>query len=114
MQVSQSPACATRRTTVYFDGEIHQALRLKAAASGRSMSELVNRAVGLLLLEDAEDMAAHRARSEEATLDFEQTLRAPVKRKSIMDYVGCMQGIYGETADEVDKYLRDERASWER
>jgi bifunctional DNA-binding transcriptional regulator/antitoxin component of YhaV-PrlF toxin-antitoxin module len=38
----------------------------------------------------------------------------PVKKKSIMDYAGCMLGSYGENADEVHAYLRNERASWER
>jgi bifunctional DNA-binding transcriptional regulator/antitoxin component of YhaV-PrlF toxin-antitoxin module len=38
----------------------------------------------------------------------------PVKRKSIMEYAGCMQGSYGKTADEVHAYLREEQASWER
>ena len=61
---------AAKRATIYFDGNIHQALRLKAAASGQSMSELVNRAVSLTLLEDAEDISAHRARSVEESLDF--------------------------------------------
>ena len=35
----------TKRATVYFDAEIHRALRLKAAETERSLSELVNDAV---------------------------------------------------------------------
>ena len=65
-----TPNNAAKRATVYFDGDIHQALRLKAAASGQSMSELVNRAVSLTLLEDAEDISAHRKRALEESLDF--------------------------------------------
>jgi bifunctional DNA-binding transcriptional regulator/antitoxin component of YhaV-PrlF toxin-antitoxin module len=38
----------------------------------------------------------------------------PVKRKSIMDYAGCMQDSYGKTADEVHTYLRNEQASWDK
>ena len=34
------------------------------------MSELVNRAVSLTLLEDAEDISAHRTRALEESLDF--------------------------------------------
>ena len=41
-----------RRATVYFEAEIHRALRLKAAASERSISDLVNDAVKLTLTED--------------------------------------------------------------
>jgi hypothetical protein len=47
-----------KRTTVYFDPEIHQALRLKSAVSERSISEMVNDAVRSSLAEDAEDLAA--------------------------------------------------------
>jgi hypothetical protein len=41
---------------VYFDPEIHRALRLKAAATERSVSDLVNEAVGQALGEDADDL----------------------------------------------------------
>jgi plasmid stability protein len=70
MQTNTHNTSTAKRATVYFDGDIHQALRLKAAASGQSMSELVNRAVSLTLLEDAEDISAHRARALEESLDF--------------------------------------------
>ena len=49
---------AMKRATVYFDSQIHRALRLKAAETDRSISELVNDAVRLNLAEDAEDLAA--------------------------------------------------------
>ena len=61
---------STTRATVYFDHDIHRALRLKAAASGLSMSDLINRAVGAALSDDAEDLAAHRSRAAEQSLDF--------------------------------------------
>ena len=35
----------TKRTTVYLDPELHKALRLKAVAVSRSLSDLVNEAV---------------------------------------------------------------------
>ncbi|MEN8184544.1 MAG: ribbon-helix-helix domain-containing protein [Myxococcota bacterium] len=65
----------SRRTTVYFDPQIHRALRLKAAATDRSVSDLVNDAVHELLLEDADDLEAFEDRAEEATLSFEQVLK---------------------------------------
>ena len=46
-----------KRATVYFEPEIHRALRLKAAATDRSISGMVNDAVKLALAEDAEDLA---------------------------------------------------------
>lgn len=38
-------ATTTKRATVYFDPQMHKALRIKAAATSRSLSELVNEAV---------------------------------------------------------------------
>jgi predicted HicB family RNase H-like nuclease len=46
----------TKRATVYFDPAIHRALRLKAAETDRSLSDLVNEAIKLSLAEDAEDL----------------------------------------------------------
>lgn len=59
-----------KRATVYFDPVVHRALRLKAVASDRSVSELVNDAVRLALSEDAEDLAAFDERAHEPELDF--------------------------------------------
>ncbi len=61
----------SKRTTIYFDPELHRALRLKSAETEHSMSELVNEAVRLLLAEDAEDLTALRERAEEPTISFE-------------------------------------------
>jgi plasmid stability protein len=65
-----------RRATVYFDSEIHRALKLKAAASDRSISDMVNEAVQLALAEDAEDLKAFDDRSSEPDLDFETLVRS--------------------------------------
>jgi len=48
----------TKRATIYIDPELHRALRMKAAETSSSISELVNNAVKLALTEDAEDLAA--------------------------------------------------------
>ena len=76
--------CPTMRTpkraTVYFDAEIHRALRLKAATSDRSVSEMVNDAVKQSLAEDAEDLAAFDQRRREPDLDFEQFVKALKRR----------------------------------
>lgn len=61
----------TKRATIYFDPDIHRALRLKAATVDRSISDLVNEAVGLALREDADDLAAYRERRDDDLLSFE-------------------------------------------
>jgi hypothetical protein len=65
----------TKRATVYFDHEIHRALRLKAAATDRSISDLVNEAVELALAEDAEDLEAVERRRCEPVLSFDEVVK---------------------------------------
>jgi len=64
-----------KRATVYFDSDLHRALRLKAAVTDQSVSELVNEAVKLSLAEDAEDLAAFEERAHEPNLSFEEVLK---------------------------------------
>jgi hypothetical protein len=64
-----------KRATVYFDPSLHRALRVKAVQTEQSLSELVNAAVRLSLVEDAEDLAAFEARAKEPNLDFEDVLK---------------------------------------
>ena len=66
----------TKRSTVYFDPAIHRALRLKAAETERSISDLVNDAVKKTLSEDAEDLAAFEERAAEPSLSFEEAVQA--------------------------------------
>ena len=65
----------TKRATVYFDESLHRALRLKAAETEQSISDLVNTAVRNTLAEDADDLAAFRDRVEEPTLAIEDLVR---------------------------------------
>ena len=60
----------TQRSTVYFDPQMHKALRLKAAQENRSVSDIVNEAVALLASEDAEDIADFDSRRAEPTVDY--------------------------------------------
>jgi plasmid stability protein len=69
-----------KRATVYFDEGLHQALRVKAAETDQSISDLVNTAVRQNLLEDAEDLAAFRERTKEPTLAFEDLIRDMKRR----------------------------------
>jgi len=65
----------SKRATVYFEPDIHKALRLKSAVSERSISEMVNDAVRTALAEDADDLAAFDDRAEEPTVDFEDFVK---------------------------------------
>jgi len=64
-----------KRATVYFDAGLHKALRVKAAETERSLSELVNTAVRQSLAEDAEDLAAFEERAREPSLGFAEVLK---------------------------------------
>ena len=64
----------SKRSTVYFEAEIHQALRIKAATTHQSVSEVVNEAVRVALNEDQEDLSAFSKRASEPTLSYEELL----------------------------------------
>ena len=64
-----------KRATVYFDPSLHKALRVKAAQTEHSVSDLVNAAVRRSLAEDADDLAAFDTRAKEPNLAFEDVLK---------------------------------------
>lgn len=64
----------SKRSTVYFDQDLHRALRLKAASTNRTLSEIVNEAVRIVLREDQEDLAALSDRVAEPTITYEELL----------------------------------------
>ncbi|MCK4985710.1 MAG: CopG family transcriptional regulator [Desulfobacterales bacterium] len=68
-------ATGTKRATIYMDSELHRALRMKAAETSSSVSEIVNNAVKLALAEDAEDLAAFEERAKEPLVSFEDVLK---------------------------------------
>ncbi len=63
------------RSTVYFEPDLHRALRLKAAHTRRSLSHLVNDAVRQALQEDNEDLEAFGERVKEPLISYEELLR---------------------------------------
>jgi hypothetical protein len=65
----------TKRATIYFDPNLHRAARMKAVETETSVSELVNAALRQSLAEDADDLAAFRARAHEPNLDFESVVK---------------------------------------
>jgi predicted HicB family RNase H-like nuclease len=72
-----------KRATVYFDSELHQALRLKAAVMGCSISDIVNAAVTQSLVEDADDIEAFESRQAEPNIDFESVVQNLKRRGKI-------------------------------
>ena len=65
----------SKRATVYFDADLHKALRLKAAHTHRTISDVVNDAVRYSLREDADDLAAFEQRINEPKMSYEALLK---------------------------------------
>ncbi len=60
-----------KRATVYFEEDLHKALKMKSAEVSSPVSEIVNDAVRSALFEDAEDLEAFKEREKEPVIDFE-------------------------------------------
>ena len=58
--------------TIYFEAVVHRALRLRAAACNRSISDMVNEAVRMTLAEDADDLRDVDHRQNEKSIGFVQ------------------------------------------
>jgi hypothetical protein len=68
-------ATLTKRATIYFDTNLHKALRLKSVETSRSVSDLVNDAVKEALAEDAEDLKAFEERAREPLMSYEDMVK---------------------------------------
>lgn len=64
----------SKRSTIYFEPDIHQALKIKSVTSHLSVSELVDEAVRLLMNDDQEDLAAFTERGDEEEISYEALL----------------------------------------
>ena len=64
----------SKRSTVYFEPEIRHAIKVKAANTHQSVSEVVNEAVRIALREDQDDLSAFDERADEPTLSYEALL----------------------------------------
>jgi hypothetical protein len=73
----------TKRVTIYFDPELHRALRIKAVETECSLSDLVNEAARQSLLEDAEDLVAFDERKNEPDISFEDVVKDLKRRGKI-------------------------------
>ena len=65
----------TKRTTIYLDADVHRALRIKAAETENSMSQLIEEAIRISLAEDSIDLAAFEERKNEPSLAFDDVLK---------------------------------------
>jgi plasmid stability protein len=72
-----------KRATVYFEADVHRALRLRAVATDRSISDMVNDAVKAALAEDAEDLTAFADRKSERSLSFDTFVQGLKRRGRI-------------------------------
>ena len=68
-------ATLSKRSTIYFDPALHQALRIKAVETSRSMSDLINEIVKDALAEDAEDLEAFDERANEPLVSYEEMVK---------------------------------------
>lgn len=68
-------ATQNKRATIYFDPNLHKALRLKAFETSRSVSELVNEAVKGALAEDADDFLAFDERADEPLISYDEMVK---------------------------------------
>ncbi|MFO7838721.1 MAG: CopG family transcriptional regulator [Desulfosalsimonadaceae bacterium] len=65
----------SKRSTIYLDPALHQALKIKSLETSRSMSEIINDAVKDALAEDAEDLAVFDERQDEPLISYEEMVK---------------------------------------
>ena len=65
----------SKRSTIYFDPAIHHALKMKAASTHTSISELIDEALRLFMREDEEDLAVFADRIKEPDVSYEALLK---------------------------------------
>jgi plasmid stability protein len=68
-------ATLSKRSTVYLEPALHQALRIKSVETSRSMSDLINEIVKEALSEDAEDLSAFDERANEPLISYEEMIK---------------------------------------
>jgi hypothetical protein len=72
-----------KRATVYFEEDLHKALKIKALEAESSLSDLVNDAVRSALDEDLEDLSAIEQRKKEKPVSYEAFLKELKQRGQI-------------------------------
>ena len=61
-----------KRTTVYLDAQVAKAVKVKAALSGKTVSELANEGLVRLLREDARALKTFRDRARQPMSSYEE------------------------------------------
>jgi len=74
---------AQTKTTIYLQPKVYRALKVKAATTDRSISNLINAAVVESLREDAIDLEAFEKRAKEPSRPFEKVLE-DLKRDGLL------------------------------
>ena len=64
----------SKRATIYFDPAIHRVLKVKAAETSTSISDIINNAIRRELLEDEEDLRTFKERVAEPTISYEKLI----------------------------------------
>jgi hypothetical protein len=82
-EICRQAGTVSKRATVYFDPSLHRALRIKAAETETSVSDLVNEAVRASLSEDASDLEAFEVREAEPDYAFEDVVKELKRRGKI-------------------------------
>ena len=62
----------SKRATVYFDPAIHRVLKVKAAETSSSISDIIDNAIRREFLEDEEDLRAFKERVSEPTISYDK------------------------------------------
>lgn len=72
-------ATLSKRATVYLDPQLHKVLKLKAAETSVSISQIIDEALRKELAEDEQDLKVFQFRAKEPTVSYEKLL-AELKR----------------------------------
>jgi len=65
----------SKRSTIYLEPELYKAVRVKAAHSHRSISDIVNDSLRFALRDDQEDLEAFEKRASEPVMSYEALLK---------------------------------------
>ncbi len=68
-------ATPNKRATIYFDPELHKALKFKSLETSKSISTIVNEAVRAALSEDADDIIAFEERADESLISYSEMVK---------------------------------------
>lgn len=70
-------------TTVYLEPKIARAAKVKAALTGKSLSDVTNEALARSLSEDERDIRIFKEREKEPTRDYDEVLKE-LKRDGLL------------------------------